>query len=279
MEPIVLPNGAALVPLVPDGAPGHRVAMAQNFSVEWLSISGRPVSVVSRTETIIILCAGAARLANTHAETLLDGPSVAIAPAGSQQITLTLGGPLLILATDRTDLDRSDTEILSHPPDGRIAPIEAPFDRKAPLKAPLVTAFDGLPNPSNNPRIRFFQSATMSVNLVRYEGARDAKSLSPHSHKDIEQGTLAVTGRYMHHLRTPWVPDKSLWREDAHIEAGPGTLLLIPPEIIHTTQGVGDESHLLVDIFAPPRRDFIAKGFVANAGDYTDPQSAARHLS
>jgi hypothetical protein len=28
---------------------------------------------------------------------------------------------------------------------------------------------------------------------------------------------------------------------------------------------------VLIDVFAPPRRDFIAKGWVANAADYAPP--------
>lgn len=269
MAQISLSNGAELVSLIPDS--GRKVVMGQNFSVEWLSVPGRAVPVSSDTEIVLILSDGAARLTGGHGETALDGPTSAILPAGTAEVTLTRGGPLLILATDRRDIDGPGIARFSHPQDSRIAPVGAPFRRKTPLQAPLVTPFDAIANPSGNPRIRFFQSATLSVNLVRYEGARDSKSLSPHAHADIEQGTLAVRGRYLHHLRTPWVPDKSRWRDDVHMDAGPGTLLLIPPDLVHTTEGIGEDSHLLLDIFAPPRRDFIAKGFMANADDYLDP--------
>jgi hypothetical protein len=46
---------------------------------------------------------------------------------------------------------------------------------------------------------------------------------------------------------------------------------VIPVHLVHTTEGIGDERHLLIDVFSPPRRDFIAKGWVANARDYEPP--------
>ena len=48
-------------------------------------------------------------------------------------------------------------------------------------------------------------------------------------------------------------------------------MLVIPGELVHTTEGVGSERHLLIDVFAPPRRDFIGKGWVANSKDYEAP--------
>jgi hypothetical protein len=53
------------------------------------------------------------------------------------------------------------------------------------------------------------------------------------------------------------------------------SVLVIPPELIHTTEGVGLGHHLLIDIFAPPRRDFIAKNWVFNATDYRDPREVS----
>jgi hypothetical protein len=37
---------------------------------------------------------------------------------------------------------------------------------------------------------------------------------------------------------------------------------------VHTTRAVGAGPHTLVDVFAPPREDFLARGWVLNAGDY-----------
>lgn len=45
-------------------------------------------------------------------------------------------------------------------------------------------------------------------------------------------------------------------------------MMTVPVQLIHTTEGVGDGRHLLIDVFSPPRHDFIGKGWVANAADY-----------
>jgi hypothetical protein len=264
-----LPNGATLVSFDTTADGGRAIARAQNFIVEWVDRPGRRTVAESAHETILLLADGAARIDDGEGEIVVEGPAIAIVPPGRPAITLDAGGPLLLLATDRVDLDREDAA--RNHQDTRIAPVGTPFRRRRPLARAMVMPFDAIPNPSGNPRIRFIQTATMSINIVRYEGPRDTTSLSPHAHADIEQGTLAIVGRYVHHLRTPWQKDMAGWREDAHVEVDPATLLLIPPELVHTTRGVDDEPHLLVDIFAPPRRDFIARGWIANAGDYDDP--------
>jgi len=45
-------------------------------------------------------------------------------------------------------------------------------------------------------------------------------------------------------------------------------MITVPVLLVHTTEGVGPGRHLLIDVFSPPRHDFIDKGWVANAGDY-----------
>ena len=48
-------------------------------------------------------------------------------------------------------------------------------------------------------------------------------------------------------------------------------MLIIPPEVIHTSEGVNGGRHLLIDIFSPPRKYFIAKNWVLNASEYVAP--------
>jgi hypothetical protein len=125
--------------------------------------------------------------------------------------------------------------------------------------------------PADNPRLKMFQSATLSINWVEYTGPRDRTALSPHSHADFEQISLAAAGDFVHHFRANWARNANLWRDDVHARVPSPSVAVIPVHLVHTTEGIGDERHLLIDVFSPPRRDFIAKGWVANAQDYEPP--------
>jgi hypothetical protein len=264
----VLPNGATFVRLA--GATHSTVAAAsQNFLLQWLEGADASTSFSSHEETIVILASGTAWLSGGAWNVSMTGPAVAIVPAGRSELTLE-NGTAVVLATERSDLDK--THALNAPlqEDGRVAAVGSAMTRAEPLAAAeVINVVDLLPPPDNG-RLRFLQSATMSINFVLYDGPRGSDALSPHAHTDIEQGTLALAGDYVHHLRTPWGRSAADWRDDVHLPAGPGTLLLIPPELVHTTEGVGTGQHMLIDIFAPPRRDFIAKGWMANAADYAE---------
>jgi len=255
-----LDNGARLISFPEGSNGGRRIVRANNFSVEWIN-PDLEKTFESREETVALFVgSGAIMGAGGRAEV---GPySVAVVPAGAYEIQ-TGSGAAIILATDRSDLPA-----LPYQPNTRVAPLGTPFRRVAPLATPSVRAIADIPFPPGNPRLKFLQSATMSINLVVYDGARNRAALSPHAHADIEQGTLTIEGEFVHHLRTPWGPNADMWRDDIHEPAGPGELVLIPPELIHTTEGVNGGRHFLVDIYAPPRRDFLAKGWVTNAGDY-----------
>ncbi|MEY9929641.1 mannose-6-phosphate isomerase-like protein (cupin superfamily) [Catenulispora sp. GP43] len=116
---------------------------------------------------------------------------------------------------------------------------------------------------------RIFRTRSLMVNWFPVqEGPRDTERLSPHSHEDFEQMSVTLVGRYAHHLRVPWTPRMSQWRADEHVEVGSPSMTLIPPTVVHTTRAVGPGPHTLIDVFAPPREDFLANGWVLNAGEY-----------
>ena len=49
-------------------------------------------------------------------------------------------------------------------------------------------------------------------------------------------------------------------------------MLVIPANVLHTSQNVSQGNSWLIDIFGPPRMDFSSKpGFVINAADYPMP--------
>lgn len=262
-----LKNGARLIEPTIDEAQ-RAFVRAGNFVVEWLMQSGRGYSLECDQEALVIFAHAGGTIADGTRRFAARAMTVAIVPAGKYEVFADGPQAAIILASGRSDLEPAGALNADEDRDGRIAPIGEPYVRVEPLEAPLLLPIEEIPTPAGNARIRFLQSATMSINIVLYEGPRGNTALSPHAHDDIEQGTLALEGAYVHHLRAPWGSDASAWLEDVHLEAAAGSLLLIPPELIHTTEGVGPGRHFLLDIFAPPRRDFIAKGFVANAGDY-----------
>ena len=125
--------------------------------------------------------------------------------------------------------------------------------------------------------MRIFRSTNLMLNVLTPRMVpRDVKKLSPHSHADFEQGSLALKGEWVHHMRYPWTPDMTTWREDEHIEMSSPSLLVVPPKVIHTSRNTNAGGAVLLDIFAPPRMDFSIKpGNVANAVEYPMPERVA----
>jgi hypothetical protein len=77
-----------------------------------------------------------------------------------------------------------------------------------------------------------------------------------------------LAGTWTHHLRYPWVPDSRAWRENQHLRCGAPSITIIPAGVEHTSQDRGEGTSWLVDVFAPPRADFLARGLVRNAAEY-----------
>ena len=253
---------------------GRSTARGQNFSVERLSGAG-DYAFASGNEIIVLLPETGATVSGDRSADL-PGHAIAILPAGAYTVQASGEGSIYILATDRSDEDGAMALNASEYrlPDARVSPVGAPYVRTAFQNEIRIHRVEDVTIPPDNGRLRFLQSETMSLNWVEYDGARDRSGLSPHAHSDAEQASLAIEGAFIHHLRTPWGRDAGIWQEDQHLAAGPSSILIVPPEIIHTTEGNGTGRHVLIDVFAPPRADFIAKNWVFNAGEYATPAEA-----
>lgn len=255
---------------------GHRRALmrGQNFWCEWIDAvtHGEPTRIQSDAESLLITDSTPLRVVSCAHGNVVDVPGHAacILPAGGHAITASQPGSFVTIASHRGDLAGRCVinDAAYHEPDPRIRPTGRPYRRLAALAGPQVLPIDAVRASAEKPRLKMLQTETLSVNIVEYEGPRSRNALSPHRHSDFEQGSLALAGQFIHHLRVTWSGDADLWRDDEHLSAGSPSLLVVPVEMIHTSEGVGPGRHVLIDVFSPPRHDFIANGWVFNAGDY-----------
>jgi hypothetical protein len=265
----------------------HWRMRGQNFIVERVEIDANNAgttdaafSVESTAEQFLIFPDTAGTVIDSLSGEVLASAaphSVCLLAAGKFSVRLAGAGQCAVLSSQRSDFDLSSVLNAGAyvPPDPRITPAGQPYQRKAGQPRAQVFDMRELPAPAASPRLKFLQSDTLSINWVQYHGTRDRTALSPHSHSDFEQGSLALAGDFVHHLRVDWGKNADLWRDDEHLAAPSPSLMVVPVDTIHTTEGIGDGHHLLLDIFSPPRADFIARGWVHNAGDYDSAPAEA----
>jgi len=253
--------------------PGHRT---------WITRGANFVVAVSDVEPGALLARGEqpdeyiAFLADTGAaieagpDTTEAAPgTLAILPPGASEICASGHGRIVRvfshLASDLAELADNAAAYADGAPD--VAPLAAwPLPPEG-YRLRTYAVADHVREGSN---MRVFRSTNLMVNVMLPRMvARDVRKLSPHSHADFEQGSLALSGRWQHHLRYPWTADMTTWREDEHLDVGSPSLLIVPPKVIHTSRNVNDGGAWLLDIFAPPRMDFsLRPDMVCNASDY-----------
>ncbi|MCY1164528.1 MAG: hypothetical protein V4455_00905 [Pseudomonadota bacterium] len=198
--------------------------------------------------------------------------SLTIVPPGASRVTLSGAGQVVrVFSAKASDLaSAAGNAGLYAAGAPEVAPLQAWPDPVGGFKLRNYLVSEHTKPDSN---MRIFRSSNLMINIMTArQVARDVRKLSPHSHTDFEQGSLAISGDWVHHMRYPWTQDMTTWKEDEHIEMGSPSLLVIPPKVIHTSRNVNDGGSALIDIFAPPRMDFSSKpGMVCNAAEYPMP--------
>lgn len=262
------------------GVSGVTVARARgaNFLVEWIDASaGATHRSQSAAETILLLDGNGARISAGGETAIAPAHSVCVLPAGPVDLSFDAGGAAIILRTDGFEAGSLNAADYAEP-HARVAPIGNPYRRIGGPRIQVIAVND-IKAPAAKPRLRIVQSETMSISWIEYTGLRDRTKLTPHNHDDFEQGSLAITGNFTHHIRAPWGANANLWLNDAHLEAPARSLTMIPPPLIHTTEGRGEDRHVLIDVFAPVRHDFFNAGWISNGEFYAPPEGAAHAAS
>ena len=267
----------------PDGT-RHWITRAANFVTV---LSQAPAGAVlprnNPDEYMVLLPPGTQALAEANGEAGGEGvdskgDSLFIVPPGESRVTVRKAGTVVrVFSNKAADLAAAAVNAATYA-DGaaEVAPILPWPD---PVGGFRLRHYDLSKTASPDPsplKMRLFRSTNLMMNIfLPWTSRRDEKKLSPHSHEDFEQMSLALEGDFIHHLRYPWTPDKRSWHDDEHAFYHSPSVLVIPARVIHTSQDVGAGTTWLIDIFGPPRMDFSLKpGLVLNATDYPMPAPA-----
>jgi hypothetical protein len=250
-----------------NGGIASRYARTHHFLVGWSEVetAGGRLTQSSEREMLVVLPDVGAELITGAARVIAPARSICVLPAGTSTIVPAGRGTVIRLfepapaALAERAINRADYATRR----AGIRPVGAPFRRVGPV-GPRVHPLER----RNGGQPQSFQTETMSVGWFEQDGPQDPSSVFPHAHGDFEEGSLMVAGTYVQHLRTPWGTDLRGWRPDEHLRCGPGTLVVIPPETLHVAEATGGGHHAMMNLFAPPRADHIAKGQIRNAAEY-----------
>jgi mannose-6-phosphate isomerase-like protein (cupin superfamily) len=253
------------------------IARGANFVVAISAVE--PGAVLGRADNpdeYMVLLGGLAATIRAGGETIEAGPeSLTIVPPGPSEVAAKNAGYLVRVLSHRAADLAAKAENAAIYADG--APeVAQPVPWPDPVGGFRLRNYKPFDHDRPDTNMRIFRSTNLMINVMtKRTSPRDVTRLSPHAHDDFEQASLLLEGDYIHHLRYPWVPDMSQWRPDEHLEIGSPSVTVIPARVVHTSRNVGDSTSWLIDVFAPPRRDFSARpGMVLNAGEYPMPAGA-----
>jgi hypothetical protein len=203
----------------------------------------------------------------------VPGYSIVMIPPGDSSLRLPNGGRVTRLFTSKSD------DLVA----------KCPNASSYLTPKPNVAAYKPWPDPVGGWKIRdyslntpiadggfakMYRCTNFMVNVFDVlVGPRNPAKLSPHSHDDFEQCSLALEGEWVHSLRWPWGADMREWRQDEHLVCSSPSVCVVPASTIHSSRWTSEGRNRLVDIFSPPRVDFSKlEGWVLNAADYPMPE-------
>jgi hypothetical protein len=247
------------------------ISRAANFVVVVTEAeAGASVSGMARDEQFVYALQGGVIAAAGAVSEKLDAEDLAILPPGPWTLVFEQAGIVVqqMTADEAVAGLAANASVYAH-------------------GAPEVAAVQPWPEPAGGYRLRRYSTLAaykrggmvhafrtrklMMVPYARFLEPRDETQLTPHSHTDFEQGSIALEGQWLHHLRVPWRANRREWKADAHLQVGSPSTLIIPAGLVHTSQGIAGDGMRLIDVFAPPRMDFSERGWVDNASDYPMP--------
>jgi mannose-6-phosphate isomerase-like protein (cupin superfamily) len=233
-----------------DLAEEHALLVMTGTAVE-VSTAGSTATAVAGS-AFVVVPAGPARLEGTQAGFIVRVFSARSPEVGDR-------------ALNAASFSLPDPSILALPPLRAAGAEEATGSGNAGIRVHRLA--DVVDDPERFGRI--FRTESLMVNWFEPQiGPRDTDDLSPHSHPDFEQASVTMAGEFVHHVRQPWTTRLQDWRSDEHVHVHSPSVTIIPPGNIHTTRAIGDGMHELIDVFAPPRQDFIDRGWVLNQFEY-----------
>jgi hypothetical protein len=249
----------------------------QNFALAYtLARPGETLDRTGQPDEYVLLFpheTAAAKVTAGSSESSVQRAAMVVVPPGDSRVEIAAETHLVRLfsAASPALLARCRNHDEYAEPHANVAPF-APWPD--PVDGDRIRVYPVAEHPYAEGRFgRILRCSTFMVNLFDPDhGPRDPAKLSPHTHDDFEQCSLAVEGEYVHHIRTPWTPRLADWRADDHVRTASPSVAIIPPPSVHTSQSVGQVRNQLIDIFCPPRHDFSAQpGWVINDAEYPVP--------
>jgi mannose-6-phosphate isomerase-like protein (cupin superfamily) len=250
------------------------ITRGANFAVVCsVGEAGATMSGTAKDEQFVYALEGGVRVSAGGQGETLGVEDLAIVPPGDWTLRFEREGHVVQLITaDETLVSQAQNSALYADGAPEVAKVE-PWPE--PVGGYRLRRYSTLEAYARGGMVHAFRTRKlMMVPYARFLEPRDETQLTPHSHADFEQGSVALEGEWLHHLRVPWTPDRRHWRPDLHLRVGSPSTTIIPAGVIHTSQGIAGEGMRLIDVFAPPRVDFSERGWVDNAVDYPMPVKA-----